>query len=168
MCGDHATRTHRTPLNCTFENNQREILGHMNSTKIIKKKKKKKEGTIVKLGFGKVWTPHRGSVLSWKDVTCNRTRSSLALIKKFSVTPSRWQGERSYVACTGRHHDDDVSKPPARPAVSSQPRAPRTHVGKVLPLLLWPWGQLSPLQLLDTWQIIARQHEGFCTSFVYY
>lgn len=161
MGGDHATRMHRISLNCTFENNWREILGHMHSTKIRKKKKKKKEGTIVKLGFGKVWAPHWGS-------TCNRTRSSLVLIKKLSATPSRWQGERSYVACTGRHHDEDVSKPPARSAVSSQSRAPRTHVGKVLPLLLWPWGQLSPLQPLDTLQIIARQHEGFCTSLVYY
>lgn len=167
MCGDHATKMHRTPLNCIFKNNRWEILGHMYSTKIRRiKKKKGKKGTIVKLGFGKVRPPHRGLVLSWKDVTCNRTQSSLVLIKKLSVTPSRWQGERSYVACTGRNHDKDVSKPPARPAVSSQPRAHRAHVG--LPLLLWPWGQLSPLQTLNTLQIISRQHEGFCTSFVYY
>lgn len=88
--------------------------------------------------------PHRGLVLLCIEVTCHRTRSSLVLIKKLSAPPSRWQGERSYVACTGRHHDEDVSKPPARPAVSSQPRAHRAHMGEGAALAAVVLGAAEP------------------------
>lgn len=51
MCGDHATRMHRTPMNCTLENNRQEILGHTYSTKIKRIKKKKEKNTELLLNW---------------------------------------------------------------------------------------------------------------------